>query len=231
MSINFDVANPLDADLDIKFVQNDASVDGSIYAHFDQPFDSFVVPAKGTANSGTFGNVLLTKGALASLAIIPLGYLDIASALTVQIGVGGYEVPWLQSTQKDVPTTYRPALSISAMQSILENNSTSANVTGALSTILSAGSSIVSGVTSAVGSVVSEVTSAAGSVVSEVTSAAGSVVSEVTSVAGSVVSDVTSVAGSVAGDVASAAGGAVATATAAAGSALSGLTNALPTGI
>lgn len=91
---------------------------------FNQDFDSFVVPAGGTANSGRFDNVLLTKGALASLPIIPLGYLDVACAQTVKyaftfalrrdsvsdtcgsVAVGGYEIPWLQLWQPNTPTTY-----------------------------------------------------------------------------------------------------------------------------
>lgn len=84
VNINFDVVNPTDADLVIDFVQADASVNGEIFAHFDQPFSNFVVPARGTANSGTFGNVLLTQGALNSLGIIPLGELDISAAQTGQ---------------------------------------------------------------------------------------------------------------------------------------------------
>jgi hypothetical protein len=48
----------------IAFVQVDSGVNGETYAHFDQSFTGFIVPAKGTANSGRFGNVLLTKGAL-----------------------------------------------------------------------------------------------------------------------------------------------------------------------
>ena len=67
----------------IAFVQADAEVDGETYAHFDQSFTGFTVPAKGTANSGRFGNVLLTKGALLSLGIIPVGHLDVFAATTV----------------------------------------------------------------------------------------------------------------------------------------------------
>ena len=84
VNINFDVVNPTDAHLAIDFVQADASVNGEIFAHFDQSFSNFVVPARGTANSGTFGNVLLTQGALNSLGIIPLGELDISAAQTGQ---------------------------------------------------------------------------------------------------------------------------------------------------
>jgi hypothetical protein len=67
----------------VKFAQVDAGVNGETYSHFDQPFTSFTVPAKSTANSGRFGNVVLTKGALASLPIIPLGHLDVFSVATV----------------------------------------------------------------------------------------------------------------------------------------------------
>ena len=67
----------------ITFAQVDSGVGGETYAHFDQPFTSFTVPAKGSANSGKFGNVVLTKGAILSLAIIPLGHLDVFAATTV----------------------------------------------------------------------------------------------------------------------------------------------------
>lgn len=67
----------------IAFVQADAKVDGETYAHFDQSFTGFTVPAKGQANSGRFGNVLLTKGALFSLGVIPVGHLNVFAATTV----------------------------------------------------------------------------------------------------------------------------------------------------
>jgi hypothetical protein len=67
----------------IAFVQADAGVNGETYAHFDQSFTGFTVPAKGTANSGRFANVLLTKGALTSLGIILVGHLDVFAATTV----------------------------------------------------------------------------------------------------------------------------------------------------
>ena len=92
--MNFDVHNPLDADLVIEFVQSDGGVNGTIFAHFEQPFASFVIPPGQTVNSGDFPNVLLTQGAVASLEIIPLGVLDIAAASTARIGQGGYQVPW-----------------------------------------------------------------------------------------------------------------------------------------
>src|SRR5882757_8547861 len=67
----------------IAFIQADAGVNGETYAHFGQSFSGFTVPAKGTANSGRFGNVLLSKGALTSLGIIPVGHLDVFAATTV----------------------------------------------------------------------------------------------------------------------------------------------------
>lgn len=47
---------------------------------FDQPFDSFVVPALGTANSGTIPNVTLNEGVLSTLQIVLLPALDIIEA-------------------------------------------------------------------------------------------------------------------------------------------------------
>lgn len=123
------VHNPLNADLVLEVVQSDAGVNGEIFAQFSQPFSSFVVPPGRTVNSGTFGNVLLTQGAIASLGIIPLGILDIAAASTVRIGQGGYEVPWLKLNQRSVPTTYNLALSSSALMAkaveISANNTSS----------------------------------------------------------------------------------------------------------
>ncbi|KAI0354382.1 hypothetical protein OH77DRAFT_1404952 [Trametes cingulata] len=84
ITIDFDIANPLDTDMQITFTQVDSGLDGETYAHFDQAFDSFVVPAKGSANSGSVPNVLLTKGAIASLGIIPVGKLDVFNAATVK---------------------------------------------------------------------------------------------------------------------------------------------------
>ncbi|TFK54041.1 hypothetical protein OE88DRAFT_1732763 [Heliocybe sulcata] len=116
VDINFDVHNPLDTPLVIEFVQDDSGVNGETYAHFDQTFDDFVVPPRSTANSGTFGNVVLVKGALASLVIIPLGRLDVFSVATALVGEGGYRIPWLHLTQENVPTTYNLALSLDALQ-------------------------------------------------------------------------------------------------------------------
>ena len=107
---NTQVQNPLDADLVIEFVQADAGLDGQVFARFSQGFPSFVVPAGQSVNSGMFGNVLLTQGAIASLGIIPAGKLDVSAAVTVRVGQGGYEVPFLKLSQTGVPTKYDVAL-------------------------------------------------------------------------------------------------------------------------
>jgi len=108
VSIDFDIQNPLDTDMVIEFVQAEGSVDGTEYAFFGQRFEGgFVVPSGQTANSGVFGNVLLTQGAIASLDIVPLGVLDINTGTTVRIGgQDGYELPWLKISQTNVPTSY-----------------------------------------------------------------------------------------------------------------------------
>lgn len=47
---------------------------------FDQAFPSFVVPASGTANSGTIPNATLTEGTLSLLQIILLPAMDLVNA-------------------------------------------------------------------------------------------------------------------------------------------------------
>ena len=166
-SVNFDVQNPLDADLDIKFVKSDVSVNGEIFAHFDQAFDSLVDPVHGSTNSGTFGNVLLTQGALASQGTIPLGELDIAAALAVEVSVDGYSIPWLKLSQSHVPAMYDLSLSLSDMESVARciSLSNASKLTSALPSVVS---SLVGGVTS----VEASLTSAVGSTVSSVASKA-----------------------------------------------------------
>ncbi len=57
---------------------SDAGINSTVFASFDHTFpEPVVVPIFGTAKSGVIENVLLTQGALASLAIIPLGFLDL----------------------------------------------------------------------------------------------------------------------------------------------------------
>lgn len=121
---SFDIHNPFDTDLVIEFVQSDGLVNGEVYAHFDQAFTNFVIPPGQTGNSGTFGHVKLVKGALASLGIIPLGYLDAYTVDTIRMGVNGYRVPWMHVNQEHVATTYDLGLLslgdlTSAAQSIL----------------------------------------------------------------------------------------------------------------
>ncbi|KAF8070285.1 hypothetical protein FPV67DRAFT_1755106 [Lyophyllum atratum] len=116
VSANFDIHNPLDADLVIEFVQSDGGVNGITYARFAQPFSTFVIPPGQTVNSGDFPNVLLTQGAIASLDIIPLGYLDIFAKTTLRVGKGGYEIPWLPLEQKGVPTEYNLSLGLAELK-------------------------------------------------------------------------------------------------------------------
>ncbi|KAJ7143355.1 hypothetical protein C8R43DRAFT_1089003 [Mycena crocata] len=126
VSINFDTSasyltsfqmqNPLDTDLVVEFVQSNSGEFDETFAFFAEAIPNFVIPAHGTANSGTINNVLLTQGAIASLAIIPDGKLDVQAAATVRIGQGGYTVPWLQLVQVGVPTAYYLDLSLSAMK-------------------------------------------------------------------------------------------------------------------
>ncbi|KAH8992759.1 hypothetical protein EDB86DRAFT_3078965 [Lactarius hatsudake] len=149
VSIDFDIANPLDTDMHVTFAQADAGVDGETFARFDQPFTGFSVPARGTANSGKFGNVLLTKGALRSLPIIPLGRLDVFAATTVTIGDGGYTIPWLHLTQLNVPTHYDIlGISLGDFEQALKN--TTANTPSSGSHVLSNNDSVVSAATNGV---------------------------------------------------------------------------------
>jgi hypothetical protein len=91
----------------IEFVQSDAGVNGETYAAISHSFSNLVIPAGATVNSGVIDNVPLTQGAVKSLTIIPLGYLDISAATTVRIGsTSGYQIPWLQIKQPHVPASY-----------------------------------------------------------------------------------------------------------------------------
>ncbi|TDL25981.1 hypothetical protein BD410DRAFT_895443 [Rickenella mellea] len=121
--IDFDVSNPLDTPLKIDYVQSDASSDGIVYASFAHNFDNFVIPAKGTANSGQIPNVFLIQGIDASLNIVGLP-LDIAAGQTVEIGVGGYTVPFMKLQQTGVPTDYTFSLDTAFRQN---HNTTSSS--------------------------------------------------------------------------------------------------------
>jgi len=183
----------------IGFVQADSGIDGDTYAHFDQSFASFTVPAKGSANSGKFGSVLLTKGALLSLGIIPVGHLDVFAATTVmcvstsptqrengrqdtdtddcplRIGDGGYTIPWLHLTQRDVPTKYDLAgLSLGDFKQAMLNINSTDKAPGAVNDALSAVSHVVGSAASSVPSVATRFIESSGT---EVTNLANSITS------------------------------------------------------
>ncbi|KAJ7439949.1 hypothetical protein FB451DRAFT_1301104 [Mycena latifolia] len=117
LSIKFEAQNPLLFELTIDRVSSTAGINDTVYATFDNTFATpVVVPALGKANSGTVPNVTLTQGAIASLDIIPLGFLDLINvdvhlrALTIDGKLG---IPLLISGlhQTNVPTTYTLDLS------------------------------------------------------------------------------------------------------------------------
>ncbi|KAJ6617411.1 hypothetical protein B0H10DRAFT_2218562 [Mycena sp. CBHHK59/15] len=116
LSINFEAQNPLIFELTIDSVSTTAGINETVYATFNHTFaQPVVVPALGSANSGEIDNVLLTQGAIASLDIIPLGFLDLINvdvhvrALTINGKLG---IPLLISGlhQKEVSTTYTLSL-------------------------------------------------------------------------------------------------------------------------
>jgi hypothetical protein len=180
VTVNFDLHNSLDAPLKVLFVQNDAGVNGEIFSHFEHAFDNFVIGPGQTVNSGDIPNVLLTQGAIATLGIVG-DPLDLASAVTAQIGDGGYTIPWLQLQQSAVPTNYDldlGGLSLQIAGSKLSSGQMS-QIKGMVSSMLGEGSSVVSSVTSAASSIISEAGQAISSGVAHVTSAAGQAVSSV----------------------------------------------------
>ncbi|KAJ3518119.1 hypothetical protein NLJ89_g70 [Agrocybe chaxingu] len=97
VSVDFTLHNPLDADLVIEFVQSDSGVNGLTYAQFSQPFSNFVVPARATA------------------------------AVTLRVGQGGYQVPFLKLSQNRIPTTYDLVLGFAAMKNAAISASLSAS--------------------------------------------------------------------------------------------------------
>ncbi|KAF7307582.1 hypothetical protein MIND_00553000 [Mycena indigotica] len=116
LSINFTAHNPLIFELTIDRVNSTAGINGTTYTVFDHTFPKgFVLPILGSANSGSIPNVLLTKGAIASLDIIPLGYLDLLNvdiwvrALTIN-GKLGIPLTITGLRQKNVPAAYSLAL-------------------------------------------------------------------------------------------------------------------------
>ncbi|KAG8787307.1 hypothetical protein FRB91_009037 [Serendipita sp. 411] len=103
VEVDFDVANPLDTDLQLMHVQSDSGINGETYAHFTWDFPNFVIPAHSTRNSGTVSHVKLLKGVFGSLPLAASPTLDLRIAQTVRIGTNGYEIPWLQLVQNAVP--------------------------------------------------------------------------------------------------------------------------------
>ncbi|KAH7875192.1 uncharacterized protein C8R40DRAFT_1170817 [Lentinula edodes] len=127
VTVNVDIFNPTDAELQVLAIQSTGSIDGTVYAQFSTTFDSYLIPAGQTVNSGEINNVLLTQGAIASLGIIGEN-LDVAAANTIQVGVGGYTLPWLKINQLDVPTTYTldiAGLTLGQLKSQAEQNASS----------------------------------------------------------------------------------------------------------
>ncbi|KAH8795141.1 hypothetical protein DL96DRAFT_1827229 [Flagelloscypha sp. PMI_526] len=112
VSVNISLKNDLPFELTIDKISSKAGVNGIVYAELDYTFPKPVVfPALGTANSGKIPDVLLTQGALESLGIISLGYLDLMEsnvstrALTIN-GALGIPIPIEGLKQDNVTAVY-----------------------------------------------------------------------------------------------------------------------------
>ncbi|KAJ3838704.1 hypothetical protein F5878DRAFT_725102 [Lentinula raphanica] len=147
VSINVDIFNPTDAELQILGIQSTGSIDGTVYAQFTTTFDSYIIPAGQTVNSGEIDHVLLVQGAIASLGIVGEN-LDVAAANTIQVGIGGYTLPWLKINQSDVPTTYNldvAGLTLVELKAQAEQmNASSSAVSGSTSSTTSGSSALKS---------------------------------------------------------------------------------------
>ncbi|KAJ4468227.1 hypothetical protein J3R30DRAFT_3715154 [Lentinula aciculospora] len=135
VTVNVDIFNPTDAELQILAIQSTGSIDGTVYAQFSTTFDSYLIPAGQTVNSGVIDHVLLTQGAIASLGIIGEN-LDVQAMNTIQVGVGGYTLPWLKINQSDVPTTYTldiAGLTLGELKSQAEQMNASSSIVSAVS--------------------------------------------------------------------------------------------------
>ncbi|KAJ7135314.1 hypothetical protein C8R46DRAFT_1139232 [Mycena filopes] len=117
LSITFGAQNPLIFELTLDRVVSTAGINDTEYASFDHTFaKGLVVPPLGKAISPIVPNVTLTQGAIASLDIIPLGYLDLLNvdiyvrALTIN-GALGIPLTISGLHQKNVTTTYTLSLS------------------------------------------------------------------------------------------------------------------------
>jgi len=116
-------------------------VEGELYAIGTVAIEPFTIQPGETTNSGRVEGIFLTKGgtcsreydpgtilsklllfsAIASLPIIPLGYLDLANSLTVS--VGDYTIPWLRLNQDGIPTTYTIDLGLAGFRAAAESMS------------------------------------------------------------------------------------------------------------
>ncbi|KAF9011322.1 hypothetical protein BDQ17DRAFT_1345950 [Cyathus striatus] len=117
ITVNFDVKNPLPIELTVDRIDSSAGINNTVFATFNHTFSPpLVVPILGTKNSGNISNVLLTQGAIASLAIIPLGFLDLINT-NVDLRAGtifgqlGIPVPIDGLKQSHVPTNFTLSLS------------------------------------------------------------------------------------------------------------------------
>ncbi|KAK0465876.1 uncharacterized protein EV420DRAFT_798689 [Desarmillaria tabescens] len=118
VDVSFTVTNFIPAELTLDRIVASAGVNNTEYAALDHNFTQpLVIPFFGRADSGTIQNVLLTQGALASLEIVPLKYLDLLNmtmymrAATVS---GANGIPWNLTglEQDDVTTTYKLSLGL-----------------------------------------------------------------------------------------------------------------------
>ncbi|KAK0222576.1 hypothetical protein EDD85DRAFT_861639 [Armillaria nabsnona] len=109
------VTNFIPAELTLDRIVTSAGVNNTVYASLDHNFTQpLVIPFFGHENTGIIQNVALTQGALASLEIVPLKYLDVFNTtMYLRWGTvsGANGIPWNHTvTQSDVSTTYKLAL-------------------------------------------------------------------------------------------------------------------------
>ncbi|KAF8875084.1 hypothetical protein CPB84DRAFT_554758 [Gymnopilus junonius] len=112
VSLNFNAQNTIPFEITIDQLGTNAGLNGTTFFTFSHSFPSpgLIVPALGTANSGSIDNVPLPQGALATLGIIPAQELDLTGlsasvrALTIS-GSNGFPIPLSGLSQSSVPTT------------------------------------------------------------------------------------------------------------------------------
>ncbi|PBK93470.1 hypothetical protein ARMGADRAFT_1012359 [Armillaria gallica] len=115
VDVSFTVTNFIPAELTLDRIVTSAGVNNTVYASLDHNFTQpLVIPFFGHENTGIIQNVALTQGALASLEIVPLKYLDVFNTtMYLRWGTvsGANGIPWNHTvTQSDVSTTYKLAL-------------------------------------------------------------------------------------------------------------------------